>query len=63
MYIVSYSAFSVPALVAGLAAQRFGLESTAVAYGVLEVALILIAAVAGIMHRTPREGGLVCPTR
>lgn len=63
MYIVSYLAFSVPALVAGLAAQRIGLEPTAVAYGVLDVALVVIATVAGIMHRVPREEGLVCPTR
>ncbi|WP_328320900.1 MFS transporter [Kribbella sp. NBC_00382] len=50
MYIVSYIAFSVPALAAGLAAERFGLEPTAVAYGALEVALILIATAAGIIR-------------
>ncbi|NUR98558.1 MAG: MFS transporter [Kribbellaceae bacterium] len=50
MYIVSYLAFSVPALAAGLAAERFGLEPTAVAYGALDVALIVIAAVAGIIR-------------
>ena len=44
MYIVSYVAFSVPALAAGLAAAQFGLESTAVVYGALDVALIVIAA-------------------
>jgi MFS family permease len=50
MYIVSYLAFSVPALAAGLATERFGLESTAVAYGALEVTLILIATTAGLIR-------------
>ena len=50
MYIVSYLAFSVPALAAGLAVERFGLKPTAVAYGALEVALVLIATVAGIVR-------------
>ncbi len=47
MYIVSYLAFSVPALAAGLAVERFGLKTTAVTYGVLEVALVLGAMVTG----------------
>jgi predicted MFS family arabinose efflux permease len=47
MYIVSYLAFSVPALAAGLAVGRFGLEPTAVTYGALEVALVLVAMTAG----------------
>ncbi|MEV7626995.1 alpha/beta fold hydrolase [Actinoplanes sp. NPDC089786] len=54
MYIVSYLAFSVPALAAGLAAERFGLKPTAVAYGALEVALVLIALVAGIVRARRR---------
>ncbi|WP_157979593.1 MFS transporter [Kribbella monticola] len=73
MYIVSYLAFSVPALAAGLATERFGLEPTAVAYGALEVALILIAAAAGIVrqasknespteHTVVDEGELPCRT-
>ncbi|HWD83174.1 MAG TPA: MFS transporter [Kribbella sp.] len=56
MYIVSYLAFSVPALAAGLAAERFGLEPTAVAYGALEVALILVATVAGSVGRNGENG-------
>lgn len=55
MYIVSYLAFSVPALAAGLAVDRFGLEGTAVTYGALEVALVLVAMVASIA-RGPRGG-------
>ncbi len=47
MYIASYLAFSVPALAAGLAVERFGLKPTAVTYGASEVALVLIAMVAG----------------
>ncbi|MCO5974124.1 MFS transporter [Actinoallomurus soli] len=54
MYIVSYLAFSVPALAAGLAVERFGLEPTTVAYGALEVALVLIAMVAGIVRARRR---------
>ncbi|GAA2541456.1 MFS transporter [Winogradskya consettensis] len=57
MYIVSYLAFSVPALAAGLAVERFGLKPTAVAYGTLEVALVLIATAAGIA-RSRRPAGL-----
>jgi MFS family permease len=54
MYIVSYVAFSVPALVAGLAVGAVGLEPTAVAYGALDVALVLIATVAGIVQARRR---------
>ena len=54
LYIVSYVAFSAPALAAGLAVGRFGLEPTAVAYGALEVALVLIATAAGVV-RTRRQ--------
>ena len=59
MYIVSYLAFSVPALAAGLAVGRFGLEPTAVAYGALEIALVLVAMTTGALAVTdespPRE--------
>ncbi|MFF0267064.1 MFS transporter [Kribbella sp. NPDC004536] len=56
MYIVSYLAFSLPALVAGLAAERFGLEPTAVAYGGLEIALIVIATFAGLIRARGQAG-------
>jgi pimeloyl-ACP methyl ester carboxylesterase len=46
MYVVSYLAFSVPALGAGRAVERFGLKPTAVAYGVWEIALLLAAVAA-----------------
>jgi hypothetical protein len=47
MYVVSYVAFSLPALVAGVAVERVGLAPTAVGYGVLDVLLVLVAVVAG----------------
>ena len=54
MYIVSYVAFSVPALAAGLAVEQFGLEPTAVTYGALDIALVLIATVAGLIQTRRR---------
>lgn len=56
MYIVSYVAFSVPALAAGLAVERFGLKPTVVAYGAFVVALVLIATVAGLVRARRRVG-------
>ncbi|AMM20200.1 hypothetical protein AX769_08520 [Frondihabitans sp. PAMC 28766] len=53
MYIVSYVAFSVPALAAGLAVERFGLEPTAVVYGAFEVALVLVATGARLVELRP----------
>jgi MFS family permease len=43
IYIVGYLAFSVPALIAGIATTRFGLHSTALVYS---AALAVLAAVA-----------------
>jgi MFS family permease len=56
MYIVSYLAFSVPALAAGLAVGRFGLEPTAVVYGAFDITLVLIASVAGFVRARRRAG-------
>lgn len=47
MYIVSYLAFSIPALIAGLAVGWIGLQSTAVAYGAFETLLIATAMITG----------------
>ncbi|MFZ6991894.1 MFS transporter [Curtobacterium sp. RRHDQ66] len=47
MYIVSYAAFSVPALAAGLATAAVGLEPTVLAYGAFVVVLVLVAVIAG----------------
>lgn len=57
MYVVSYVAFSVPALAAGLAVARFGLEPTAVAYGALDVALVLVAMIIGVVRTRHRDHG------
>ncbi|MCL8026388.1 MFS transporter [Nocardioides bruguierae] len=44
MYVASYLAFSVPALVAGLAVDGWGLRTTVAAYAGLDVVLVLAAA-------------------
>jgi pimeloyl-ACP methyl ester carboxylesterase/predicted MFS family arabinose efflux permease len=56
MYVVSYLAFSVPALAAGLAVERFGLKPAVVGYGVLEIALLLAAVIAAIVLTRRRFG-------
>ncbi|KNX37883.1 MFS transporter [Luteipulveratus halotolerans] len=43
-FVVSYSAFSIPALVAGFAVQEYGLRPTLVGYGAFELLLVLGAA-------------------
>ena len=52
-FVVCYFAFSVPAMVAGVAAGAFGLTSTAVGYGVV-VAAVALAAAAGVLVRRPK---------
>ncbi len=42
-FVLSYLAFSLPALAAGMAVGRFGIEATALAYGGMLVALCLLA--------------------
>lgn len=54
-YVLSYLAFSVPALVAGTAVGKFGVEMTAQGYG---AALIALAALAAIKIFTGRRGGV-----
>lgn len=62
MYIVSYLAFSVPALAAGLAVAHVGLKPTAVTYGALDLVLVLAASVAGAL-RTRTTGRVSPPAR
>jgi len=50
MYILSYTAFSLPALAAGLAVDPFGLEPTAAVYGIADIALVLIATALGLVR-------------
>jgi MFS family permease len=54
VYVVGYLAFSVPAVVAGLAAGEVGLRRTAVVYGAVLVVLALTA-VAGLLRRRRAE--------
>jgi hypothetical protein len=51
VYIVGYLAFSVPALIAGVAATRFGLHSTALVYAASLAALA--AAAVGLLLLRP----------
>ena len=43
-FLVSYLAFSVPPVVAGLLTSRFGLQATAMGYGLAAACLALVAA-------------------
>jgi predicted MFS family arabinose efflux permease len=54
--VVSYLAFSLPALAAGLAAGRFGLQATAMGYGVALVAMALAALALTARDRAARPG-------
>lgn len=56
MYIASYLAFSVPALAAGIAVERFGLRPTSVVYGTAEVALVVAAALTEISRARRHRG-------
>ncbi|MBO1767154.1 MFS transporter [Allobranchiibius sp. GilTou38] len=53
-YIVSYVAFSIPAVVAGFASQSFGLRPTVLVYAAVVLALVLLAA--GLARRTHLAG-------
>ena len=48
-YVVSFVAFSVPAVAAGFAAMRYGLRGTMVVLGVAVVAMAAIAAIAAVL--------------
>jgi len=50
IYIVGYLAFSVPALVAGVATTKFGLHSTALVYSA-SVAVLAVAALGILLLR------------
>jgi MFS family permease len=51
VFVVSYLAFSVPAIAAGIAAGRIGLARTAEIYGAAVIVLALAAAVALLLRR------------
>ncbi|WP_207842269.1 MFS transporter [Williamsia soli] len=55
LFIVSYTGFSIPAVVAGFAAIHVGLRPTAIGYSVFVLALVILAAGAAIWRaRTDR---------
>lgn len=58
-YVLGYTAFSVPAVIAGLAAQDWGLRPTLIGYGVLDVALVAAAAL--LAARAARRAAAVRP--
>lgn len=60
-FVVSYTAFSVPAVLAGLAAQDWGLRPTLVGYGVLDVALVVLAGALAI-RAARRAAAAAIPT-
>jgi MFS family permease len=53
VFVVSYLAFSIPAIAAGVAAGRFGLARTAEVYGGAVIVLALAAAAALLLRRRP----------
>jgi MFS family permease len=54
-YVVSYLAFSVPAVAAGFAATSFGLRDTTLVYGAVIMAVALLAFVAAQAQRRTRR--------
>ncbi|MFE4959411.1 MFS transporter [Streptomyces sp. NPDC056653] len=53
VYIVSYLAFSVPAVLAGLAVPSLGLRTATMVYGAVVIVLALLAAAPGTAVRRP----------
>jgi predicted MFS family arabinose efflux permease len=60
-YVISYLAFSLPALAAGLASSAVGLRPTAIVYAAAALVLSLLAALA--QHRLALRQGRVAPAR
>ncbi|GAA3044281.1 MFS transporter [Streptomyces glomeratus] len=55
VYVVSYLAFSVPAVVAGLAVPSHGLRTTTMWYGVIVIVLALLAVAGSTVRRRAAE--------
>jgi len=53
VFVVSYLAFSLPALLAGLSVTRYGLRPTALGYGVVVVLLVVSVPVLDRLHPRP----------
>jgi len=54
-YVISYLAFSIPAVIAGLASTGFGLRATTTVYGLVVVALCIAAGVAQRLRPPERQ--------
>ncbi|HEX5118444.1 MAG TPA: hypothetical protein VFW65_24935 [Pseudonocardiaceae bacterium] len=54
IFIVAYLSFSLPALIAGLADQHFGIRSTALVYDAVVAVLVAAAAVLTALRRPAR---------
>jgi MFS family permease len=54
-YVISYLAFSIPAVIAGLASTSFGLRATTLVYGLVVVALCVAAGVAQRLRAPARQ--------
>jgi MFS family permease len=54
-YVISYLAFSIPAVIAGLASTSFGLGATTLVYGIVVVALCFAAGVAQRLRSPARQ--------
>jgi predicted MFS family arabinose efflux permease len=59
VYVLSYLAFSVPAIIAGLAITHWGLRTTATGYAIAVIVLALAAAAA--TARGPQPPGIAAP--
>jgi predicted MFS family arabinose efflux permease len=46
IYVVAYSAFSIPAVIGGIAATHYGLRDTAIVYASAVVVLAMVATAA-----------------
>lgn len=62
LLVLSYCAFSLPALAAGVAVTHFGLVATAQVYGALVVALAMVALLGTLGRSTPVQAGVCSGT-
>jgi hypothetical protein len=53
-FVGGYLAFSIPVVIAGMAATHIGLHRTALAYGTVIIILVAVAAASLIFRRTAR---------
>lgn len=60
-FVISYVAFSVPAVLAGLASDRFGLDATALVYGAAILVVALIAFLAARRQHPRQDSNLRHP--